>query len=498
VPRLLEMRGIGKIFPGVRALSDVSLTLDGGEVLVLVGENGAGKSTLMKILSGALRADSGEIFIDGTAVAIDSPQRAQQLGIGMIYQEFTLVPQLGAIANVTLGSEPTRSGFLDAAAATRRTAAVFDELGLRVPLEVPVSDLSVGQQQLVEIAKVLARSARIIVMDEPTAALSDREIEGLFAVIGQLRASGAGIIYISHRMEELSRIADRIAVMRDGSIVAVKPAADFSPGEIVRDMVGRQLDAHFPELTPPAPDAPTRLEVRSLSRRPAFEDVSFAVRGGEIVGLAGLIGAGRTEILRAIAGADVPDGGEVKVDGTALRPGDIAGDIRVGVAFITEDRKGQGLVLGMTVRENVSLAHLADFVDRDLLVDVARERAATTRMIEQLQIRTPSTEQLVGNLSGGTQQKVVLAKWLLGNARVFLFDEPTRGIDVGAKAEIYRIMLELAQRGAAIVMVSSDLPEVLGMAHRILVVRAGRITAEFAREQATPERVISVATGAAA
>ena len=498
MPPLLEMRGIGKSFPGVRALSDVSLTLSGGEVLVLVGENGAGKSTLMKILSGALRADSGEIFIDGAAVAIDSPQRAQQLGIGMIYQEFTLVPQLSAIANVTLGSEPARGGFLDAAAAARRTAAVFDELGLRVPLEVPVSDLSVGQQQLVEIAKVLARSARIIVMDEPTAALADREIEGLFAVIAQLRASGAGIIYISHRMEELSRIADRIAVMRDGSIVAAKPAADFSAGEIVRDMVGRQLDAHFPELLPLAPDAPTRLEVRSLSRRPAFEDVSFAVRAGEIVGLAGLIGAGRTEILRAIAGADVPDGGEVKVDGAALRPGDIAGDIGAGVAFITEDRKGQGLVLGMTVRENVSLAHLADFVDRDLLVDLARERAAATRMIEQLQIRTPSTEQLVGNLSGGTQQKVVLSKWLLGDARVFLFDEPTRGIDVGAKAEIYRIMLELAARGAAIVMVSSDLPEVLGMAHRILVVRAGRIAAEFARAQATPERVISVATGAAA
>ncbi|HEX3368588.1 MAG TPA: ATP-binding cassette domain-containing protein, partial [Candidatus Cybelea sp.] len=290
----------------------------------------------------------------------------------------------------------------------------------------------------------------------------------------------------------------RIAVMRDGSIVAVKPLADFSPGEIVRDMVGRQLDAHFPELVSLAPDAPARLDVRMLSRRLAFEDVSFTVRSGEIVGLAGLIGAGRTEILRAIAGADVPDGGEVKVDGASLRPGDIAGDIAAGVAFITEDRKGQGLVLGLTVRENVSLAHLADFVDRDLLIDVARERAAATRMIEQLQIRTPSTEQLVSNLSGGTQQKVVLAKWLLGNARVFLFDEPTRGIDVGAKAEIYRIMLELAARGAAIVMVSSDLPEVLGMAHRILVVRAGRIAAEFAREQATPERVISIATGAAA
>ncbi|HEX3369157.1 MAG TPA: sugar ABC transporter ATP-binding protein, partial [Candidatus Cybelea sp.] len=386
--QLLEMRGIGKSFPGVRALSDVSLALDGGEVLALVGENGAGKSTLMKILSGALHADSGEILVDGAAVAIDSPQRAQQLGIGMIYQEFTLVGQLNAIANVTLGSEPTRNGFVDSAAAARRTEKVFDELGLRVPLDVAVSDLSVGQQQLVEIAKVLARSARIIVMDEPTAALSDREIEGLFGVIARLRTSGAGIIYISHRMEELARVADRIAVMRDGSIVAVKPVADFSPGEIVRDMVGRQLDAHFPELAAIAPDAPARLDVRMLSRRPAFEDVSFTVRGGEIVGLAGLIGAGRTEILRAIAGADVPDGGEVEVDGAALRPGDVAGDIAAGVAFITEDRKGQGLVLGMTVRENVSLAHLADFVDRDLLVDVARERAAATRLIEQLQIRT--------------------------------------------------------------------------------------------------------------
>ncbi|HEX4013739.1 MAG TPA: sugar ABC transporter ATP-binding protein [Candidatus Cybelea sp.] len=482
----------------MRALSDVSLALDRGEVLVLVGENGAGKSTLMKILSGALRADGGEIAIDGAAVTIDSPQRAQQLGIGMIYQEFTLVGQLSAVANVTLGSEPVRSGFIDSAAAARATAAVFDELGLGVPLDVPVSELSVGQQQLVEIAKVLARSARIIVMDEPTAALSDREIEGLFAVIARLRASGAGIIYISHRMEELSRIADRIAVMRDGSIVAEKASADFSPGEIVRLMVGRQLDAHFPELVAVAPDAPVRLEVRSLSRRPALQDVSFSVRSGEIVGLAGLIGAGRTEILRVIAGADVAESGEVRVDGAAVRRGDIAGDIAAGVAFITEDRKAQGLVLGMTVRENVSLAHLADFVDRDLLVDVARERAATKRMIEQLQIRTPGTEQLVSNLSGGTQQKVVLAKWLLGNAGVFLFDEPTRGIDVGAKAEIYRIMLELAARGAAIVMVSSDLPEVLGMAHRILVIRGGKIAAEFARAEATPERVISFATGAAA
>ncbi len=495
---LLEMRGIGKSFPGVRALSDVSLTLAAGEVLVLVGENGAGKSTLMKILAGALRADSGQISIHGAPVDIDSPQRAQHLGIGMIYQEFTLVPQLTAVANVTLGAEPTRGGLIDARAAVQRAMQVFDELGLSVPLDVPVAKLSVGQQQLVEIAKVLARSARIIVMDEPSAALADREIEGLFGVVARLRSAGAGIIYISHRMEELSRIADRIAVMRDGSIVETRPGKDFPGEEIIRAMVGRKLDSHFPKLPPYAEDAPVRLQVKGLTRRPAFEDVSFSVRAGEVVGLAGLIGAGRTEILRTIAGADVPDRGDVRIDDRRLRPGDIEGAITAGVAFITEDRKAQGLVLGMSVRENVSLAHLADFVDRDLLVDTARERDATTRMITELAIRTPSTEQLVRNLSGGTQQKVVLAKWLLGKAGVFLFDEPTRGIDIGAKTEIYKIMVELLARGAAIVIVSSDLPEVLGMAHRVLVVREGRIRAEFVRDDATPEKVIAVATGAAA
>lgn len=492
------MRGIGKSFPGVRALSDVSLTLAAGEVLVLVGENGAGKSTLMKILAGALRADTGEILIDGAPVHVDSPQRAQHLGIGMIYQEFTLVPQLTAVANVTLGTEPTRGGLIDSRAATLRAARVFDELGLRVPLDVAVAKLSVGQQQLVEIAKVLARSARIIVMDEPTAALSDREIAGLFAVIATLRSAGAGVIYISHRLEELSRVADRIAVMRDGKIVETRSANEFPTDDIIRAMVGRRLDARFPEMPAPASGAPVQLDVRHLTRKPSFEDVTFCVHAGEIVGFAGLIGAGRTEILRAIAGVDVPDRGDVRVAGVTERRGDIAGAIASGVAFITEDRKAQGLVLGMNVRENVSLAHLADFVDRDLLINAARERAAATRMIAELQIRTPSTEQLVRNLSGGTQQKVVLAKWLLGSAQVFLFDEPTRGIDVGAKAEIYKIMLELVGRGAAIVMVSSELPEVLGMAHRVLVVREGRIVAEFARADATPEKVIAVATGAAA
>jgi ABC-type sugar transport system ATPase subunit len=498
VPPLLEMRGIGKSFPGVRALSDVSLTLSAGEVLVLVGENGAGKSTLMKILSGALQADAGEIFIDGTRVRIGSPQEAQRLGIGMIYQEFTLVPQLTVPANVSLGSEPTRTGLIDSSAMDGRAHRVLDELGLELPFDVPVSRLSVGQQQLVEIAKALATSARIIVMDEPSAALSDREIERLFSVVRKLRATGVGIIYISHRMEELPRIADRVTVLRDGNVVETRNATEFPPAEIIAAMVGRRLAAHFPDLPEPRADARIRLEVRNLVREGVVNGVSFAVREGEIVGLAGLIGAGRTEIVRAIAGADRHDLGEVLVDGTRVRAGSVTAAIAAGIAFITEDRKAQGLVLGMTVRENVTLAHLAEFVDPDQLVNVARERSATVRMIDELAIKTPSTEQLARNLSGGTQQKVVLAKWLLGKANVFLFDEPTRGIDVGAKSEIYKLMLELIARGAAIVMVSSELPEVLGMSHRILVVRGGRIAAEFARADATPDRVIAVATGAAA
>ena len=392
----------------------------------------------------------------------------------MIYQELALVPQLSAPANFALGSEPTRAGLIDDAAVRTRAQAALRELGVDLPLDVPVSHLSVGQQQSVEIAKALGRAARIIVMDEPTAALSDREIERLFAIIGRLREAKTGIIYISHRMEELARIADRVTVMRDGKVVETRKAADFPPDDIIAAMVGRRLESHFPQLPELPAGAPVRLDVRGLLRPPAVNGVSFAVRAGEIVGLAGLIGAGRTETVRLIAGADVPRSGEVSVDGKIVAPGRIGDAIAAGIAFITEDRKTQGLVLGMAVRENVTLAHLPDFVDRDLLIDVAREKTATTRMIDELAIRTPSTEQLVRNLSGGTQQKVVLAKWLLGNARVFLFDEPTRGIDVGAKAEIYRIMCDLAARGASIVMVSSDLPEVLGMSHRILVVRGGR------------------------
>ena len=492
------MRDIGKSFPGVRALDGVTLDLFAGEVHALVGENGAGKSTLMKILAGAQPADSGEIRIDGNPVAIDSPRKAEDLGVGMIYQEFNLVPALTPVDNIVLGSEPVRGTFLDERSARERAAAVFAELGVSIPLGAEVATLSVAQQQMIEIAKVLSRKARIIVMDEPSAALTDREIDRLFGVIQTLKARGAGIFYISHRMEELPRIADRITVLRDGRAIETRAAKDFAPDEIVRAMVGRQLDSHFPDLPPVAQDARAVLQVTDLTRAPAVNAVSFQVRAGEIVGLAGLVGAGRTEIVRAIAGADVAEGGTVSVDGTALRARTPADGIRAGIAFITEDRKGQGLVLGMSVRENVTLAHLAQFVGRDMLVDRSKEDAATDKYIAELRIRTPGPEQIVRNLSGGNQQKVVLAKWLLGNAKVFLFDEPTRGIDVGAKAEIYNLMTGLARAGAAIVMVSSELPEVLGMSHRILVVSGGRIVREFARADATPDAIIAAATGAAA
>ncbi|MBV8602533.1 MAG: sugar ABC transporter ATP-binding protein [Candidatus Eremiobacteraeota bacterium] len=491
------MNGIVKTFPGVRALDGVQLEVAPAEVHALVGENGAGKSTLMKILSGAQQADAGTIELDGKTVTIDGPRTAERLGIGMIYQEFNLVPDLNAVDNIVLGAEPTRGVFLDGKAALAKATDALAKLGVVIPLDIPTRRLSVAQQQTIEISKAIARRARILVLDEPTAALTEREIEALFALIRTLKADGVAFVYISHRLEELPAIADRVTVMRDGRTVATRPLAEMPREEIIRLMVGRTLDTHFPDLPAVPADAPVVLEVRGLASR-FVRDVSFTVRAGEIVGLGGLVGAGRTEIVRAIAGADVPDAGEIFVDGKRVRIVSPHSAIEAGIALITEDRKSQGLVLGMNVRENTTLAHLTDFVQRDQLVDRRREIETTSRMIAELHIRTPSTEQIVRNLSGGNQQKVVLAKWLIGVAKVFLFDEPTRGIDVGAKAEIYGLMIELLKRGAAIVMVSSELPEALGMAHRIFVVRGGRLQAEFSHAEATPDKVIAVATGAAA
>jgi ribose transport system ATP-binding protein len=490
------MKGIVKTFPGVRALDGVSFDVRRGEVHALVGENGAGKSSLMKTLAGAYRADEGAIAIDGVEVRIDGPRAAEALGIGMIYQEFNLVPELSVLDNIVLGQEPQRGPFLDHAAALREATTVLMELGIALPLDRPARLLSVAEQQLVEISKALVRHARLIVMDEPTAALTDREIDALFALIAKLKAQGVAFVYISHRLEELPHIADRITVIRDGRTVETREAADMPLDDLIRLMVGRPLDAHFPALPAVAQDAPVALDVRHLESS-SVHDVTFSVRAGEIVGLAGLVGAGRTEIVRTIAGADVPQGGEVDVCGERVIVRGPHSAIEAGIAFITEDRKAQGLVLGMSVRENTTLAHLDQFTHW-LLVDRAREESITNREITELRIRTPNAEQTVRNLSGGNQQKVVLGKWLIGDARVYLFDEPTRGIDVGAKAEIYNLMLELLRGGAGIVMVSSELPEVLGMSHRILVVRGGRIAAEFSRDEATPAKVIAAATGVAA
>lgn len=491
------MRGIVKTFPGVRALDGVELEVRTAEIHALVGENGAGKSTLMKILAGAQQADSGSIEIDGKAVTIDGPRSAERLGIGMIYQEFNLVPDLNAVQNIMLGNEPARGIFLDTQSAIKQASAALAELGMLIPLDVPTRRLSVAQQQTIEISKAIARKARLLVLDEPTAALTDREIDALFALIRTLKAEGVAFVYISHRLEELPRIADRVTVMRDGRTIETRPLAEMPQDEIIRLMVGRTLDTHFPELPALAADARVALEVRDLHRG-IVDGVSFSVHAGEIVGLAGLVGAGRTEIVRAIAGADVPERGEIFIDGKHIRITSPVSGIKSGIALITEDRKAQGLVLGMNVRENTTLAHLTDFVEKDQLIDRKREIETANRFIRELRIQTPSTEQVVRNLSGGNQQKVVLAKWLVGVAKIFLFDEPTRGIDVGAKAEIYGLMVELAKRGAAIVMVSSELPEVLGMAHRVFVVRDGKLQAEFTHAEATPDKVIAIATGAAA
>ena len=491
------MVAITKSFPGVRALDGVSLEVAGGEVHALVGENGAGKSTLMKILAGAYIADGGTIEVDGKPATIDGPKAAERLGIGMIYQEFNLVPDLGVIENIVLGIEPTRGVFLDTKGATSRATAVLAELGITLPLDRPARRLSVAEQQLTEIAKALVRHARLIVMDEPTAALTDRETDALFALIAKLKAQGVAFVYISHRLEELPRIADRITVIRDGRAIETRATGALPQNEMIALMVGRALEAHFPDLPEVTPDAPVRLAVRDLRAASNVNGVSFEVRAGEIVGLAGLVGAGRTEIVRAIAGADVATGGEIVVDGRPVVARNPHAAIEAGIAFITEDRKAQGLVLGMTVRENTTLAHLAAY-SHGPFISRTEEVGITNREIAELHIRTPSSEQAVKNLSGGNQQKVVLAKWLTGDAHVFLFDEPTRGVDVGAKAEIYTLMLQLLARGAGIVMVSSELPEVLGMSHRVLVVRDGKIAAEFARADATPAAVIAVAAGVAA
>ncbi len=491
---VLEMRGIVKTYPGVRALDGVDFCVLPGEVHALVGENGAGKSTLMKILAGADTKDSGRISIGGRDVLITNPQEAMQLGVSIIYQEFNLVPYMNAAENIFLGREPAGAvpGVIDFGQMYSDAAKIIDELGVKLDIRVPINQLSVAQQQMVEIAKATSRKSRIIAMDEPSATLTEHELENLFALIRRLKAEGVSVIYISHRLEEIFKIADRVTVLRDGALVATKPVSETDREDIIRMMVGRELKESIPKIVVKPGDV--ALEVRRLNRDGILRDINFQVRRGEVLGLAGLVGAGRTEVARAIFGADPIDGGEIFIDGKPANIRSPQDAIRHGIGLVTEDRKALGLVLGMAVRENVSLANLG-VLSRIGFILRRREREAAERFVSDLMIKTPSVEQAVQNLSGGNQQKVVLAKWLFTQSKVLIFDEPTRGIDVGAKTEIYQLMNKLAENGAATIMISSELPEVLGMSDRILVMHEGAIAGEFSREEATQEGIMHLATG---
>ncbi|MCC6728888.1 MAG: sugar ABC transporter ATP-binding protein [Chthonomonadales bacterium] len=485
---------ITKTYPGVRALEDVSLEVLPGEVHALMGENGAGKSTLMKILAGAQPRDSGEIRIDGRAVQIESPQQAMDLGISVIYQEFNLVPYLNAAENIFLGREPAARapGFVDFGRMYREAESIIGRLGVPIDARMPVSRLSIAQQQMVEIAKATSRRCRIIVMDEPSATLTEHELQSLFQLIRQLKADGVAIVYISHRLEEVFEICDRVTVLRDGHGIATHGIDELTRDDIIRLMVGRELTQMIPKEV--ATIGEPALEVRRLARKGVLHDVSLTVHRGEVVGLAGLVGAGRTELARAIFGADPIDGGTILVHGREVRVSSPQEAIRLGIGLVTEDRKAQGLVLGMAVRENITLANLRS-LSRFSFISSTRERAAARRYVADLGVKTPTIEQTVQNLSGGNQQKVVLAKWLFTDSKVLLFDEPTRGIDVGAKTEIYQLMNRLTAAGVGILMISSELPEVLGMSDRILVMHGGRIAGELSRVEATQERIMQLATG---
>jgi ribose transport system ATP-binding protein len=502
-PRL-EMRHISKHFGGVHALRDVSLTAPAGEVHALCGENGAGKSTLMKILAGAITDYDGEIILSGRAVAFSGPRDAEDAGIRIIYQELNLVPQLTVADNIFLGRERVRGGplgWLDERAMEDRTRRLFDRLGAPIAPRARVGDLRIGDQQMVEIAKALAFEASIVIMDEPTSALSDSEVARLFRVIRELRQAGATVLYISHKMNEVFTLADRVTVLRDGRFVASAPRAEIAPDHVVRWMVGREIAALNYQPHPIQPQPILEVEDLSLaappgSGRPNLQNVAFSIRAGEVVGVAGLLGAGRTELLEAIYGATPsPPRGTIRLEGRPVRFRHPDEAIRAGVAMVTEDRKSLGLFDRMTVAENITLRRLPELTFGALpLVDPRAERRAVESSIKELAIKTAGGNAPITSLSGGNQQKCIIARWLLVEPKLLLLDEPTRGIDVGAKSEIYQLIRRLASQGRAILMTSSELPELLAVADRIIVLCEGRITAEIPRAEATEEAIMHAAT----
>ncbi|GAA1354866.1 sugar ABC transporter ATP-binding protein [Streptomyces beijiangensis] len=487
---LLRIESIRKTFPGVVALDSVDFDLRRGEVHVLLGENGAGKSTLIKMLSGAYRPDSGRILADGEEVRIHGAQDAERLGIATIYQEFNLVPDLTVAENIFLGRQPRRFGMIDRKRMESDAEKLLSRVGLDISPRTKVRELGIARLQMVEIAKALSLEARVLIMDEPTAVLTSEEVEKLFAIVRTLRADGVGIVFITHHLEEIAALGDRVTVIRDGRSVDQVPAST-PEDELVRLMVGRSIDQQYPRERPDTGGEPL-LTVDGLTRDGVFHDISFEVRAGEVVGLAGLVGAGRTEVARAVFGADPYDSGTVGVLGRKLPRHDVNAAMTAGIGLVPEDRKGQGLLLDASVQENLGLVTLRS-ATRAGLVDLKGQAAAAARIATQLGVRMAGIGQHVRTLSGGNQQKVVIGKWLLADTKVLILDEPTRGIDVGAKVEIYQLINELTASGHAVLMISSDLPEVLGMSDRVLVMAQGRIAGELPADEATQDAVMALA-----
>jgi ribose transport system ATP-binding protein len=488
---LLEMKDIGKTFPGVKALEGVNLTVREGQVHALLGENGAGKSTLIKILSGAYSKDEGQIFFEGKPVEIKDPQDAQALGISTIYQEFNLARDLTVAENIFLGHLPVKGLAIDWARVRARSREILDTLGVTFSVDALTSTLSVAEQQLVEIAKSLNRKTRILIMDEPSAVLGEKDLEKLFQVVRSLQAQGIGIIYISHRLKEIFELADEVTVLKDGRYIGTRNVSEVTMDDLVKLMIGRDLKDVYPKRTLATGEA--LLEVNNISQTKLVHDISFKLHAGEIVGFAGITGSGRTELARAIFGAD-PYTGEMRISGQPYKASSPQDAIRHGVALVTEDRKAQGLFLKLSVAINTTISGLK-YLCRFGVIQLPKELILVNKMIQELSIKTPGPNFIVINMSGGNQQKVVLARWLSIGIRIFILDEPTRGIDVGSKSEIYHIMDELTKKGVGVIMISSELPEILGMSDRIMVMRQGTIVKELSRAEASEEAIMKYAVG---
>jgi ribose transport system ATP-binding protein len=491
---VIEMKGISKSFSGNKVLDQVDFQLLPGEIHALMGENGAGKSTLIKILTGIYERDAGKVFIKGNAVHFKNPKEAEQAGIAVIHQELNIIPYLTVYENMFLGKELTvgRLGITKDKEMKRKTKEYLNRLGIDLDPNMEAGNLSVGQQQMIEIARAVAANTEVLIMDEPTAALTEREIEVLFKVILALKEQGVGIVYISHRMEEIFQICDRISVLRDGQFIGMKAVSETNFDEIVKLMVGRQLGERFPERD--AKIGQERFKVEHLSSKGSFEDISFSVHQGEIIGVAGLMGAGRTEIMQAIFGYRALDSGKVFIDGKEVSMKSPYDAIKAGIAFVTEDRKSQGLILDLSVRENLSITNLAK-ISKNSLISTKTEMSLVDDLIEKLHVKTSGREISVKSLSGGNQQKIVIGKWLGLQPKILILDEPTRGVDVGAKKEIYQLMNALTHQGVSIIMVSSELPEILGMSDRILVIHEGKLSAVLDKSEASQEKIMQSATG---